>query len=206
MANSIVHPIPKQSKSKAAIFDAFLSLLMETGFENISATDIIERSNYSRSAFYSSFTDKYDLLEKLIDYQLELYFHSSYDVYIVNGSQIKDMYLPMLSTLTYSYENRRFLHLLFNNKLPGHDAITFAKRSSLMFNRTTSVSFDQTCTDIDMEMYSFVANQRIIAFSVYWDMHNWKYSPEYMATKATQIVAPISRVKITSDGRINIVK
>lgn len=60
-------------KSKKAIREAFLDLLLEDGFEYITIKDITERADLSRKTFYLHYIDKYDLLDKIVDeYLLEL--------------------------------------------------------------------------------------------------------------------------------------
>ncbi|WP_283679830.1 TetR/AcrR family transcriptional regulator [Lentilactobacillus sp. Marseille-Q4993] len=49
-------------KTKLAIIDAFLDLLAEEGFFQVTVTDIIKRADINRTTFYQYFSDKYDLL------------------------------------------------------------------------------------------------------------------------------------------------
>ena len=48
-----------------ALDRAFLSLLMEKNFDDISVKDICDRAMVPKSTFYNYFEDKYDLLEHL---------------------------------------------------------------------------------------------------------------------------------------------
>lgn len=49
------------------LFEALLALLAEKSFEEISVQDIAERSTVNRATIYDHFTDKFALLEALID-------------------------------------------------------------------------------------------------------------------------------------------
>ena len=49
------------------VYDAFLDLLIEKGYEVITVQDIIDRANIGRSTFYSHFVDKEQLLISSID-------------------------------------------------------------------------------------------------------------------------------------------
>lgn len=49
-----------------AIFDAFIDLMVEEGYEAITVQDIIDRADIGRSTFYLHFKDKDDLLENCI--------------------------------------------------------------------------------------------------------------------------------------------
>ncbi len=49
------------------LFTAFKELLCEKGFEAISVQDIAERSTVNRATFYDHFTDKFSLLDAMIE-------------------------------------------------------------------------------------------------------------------------------------------
>ncbi|MFD1908390.1 TetR/AcrR family transcriptional regulator [Paenibacillus rhizoplanae] len=53
-------------KSQEAIIEAFIQLIAEKNFEQITINEIAERANVSRGTVYSHFTDKYDLLDQCI--------------------------------------------------------------------------------------------------------------------------------------------
>jgi hypothetical protein len=50
-------------KTKKVLLDAFVSLIMEKGYLNVSVQDIIERAKVGRSTFYSHFENKDQLLK-----------------------------------------------------------------------------------------------------------------------------------------------
>lgn len=51
-----------QQKIKLRVYNAFLQLLDETGYDGITATDIIKRSGIARSTFYRHFSSVHDVL------------------------------------------------------------------------------------------------------------------------------------------------
>ncbi|MDP4092218.1 MAG: TetR/AcrR family transcriptional regulator [Bacillota bacterium] len=49
-------------RTRNMLYDAFLDLMIEKGYESITVQDIIDRANIGRSTFYLHFTDKENLL------------------------------------------------------------------------------------------------------------------------------------------------
>lgn len=58
-------------KSQIAIRDAFIELLQHQQLEQVTVQQIADLADVNRSTFYTHYYDKYDLLEKLEDQQLE---------------------------------------------------------------------------------------------------------------------------------------
>lgn len=54
-------------KSKVAIKNAFIELMSEKNFDQITIQDISDRANVGRRTIYDHFIDKFDLLDKLIE-------------------------------------------------------------------------------------------------------------------------------------------
>ena len=58
---------PRIKRTRQMLFDALKGLLSEKSFEDISVQDLAERSTLNRATFYDHFTDKFALLEAMID-------------------------------------------------------------------------------------------------------------------------------------------
>ena len=54
---------PRVKRTRKLILDAFIELMREKSFEDITIQDIAERATVNRVTFYAHFTDKYALLE-----------------------------------------------------------------------------------------------------------------------------------------------
>ncbi|MBT2696170.1 TetR/AcrR family transcriptional regulator [Bacillus sp. ISL-40] len=59
------------AKSQEAIKKAVIELMSEQNFDDITIQDISDRANVSRGTIYLHYTDKYDLLDKLIAEHIE---------------------------------------------------------------------------------------------------------------------------------------
>jgi AcrR family transcriptional regulator len=55
------------AKSQEAIKKAFIELMSEKNFDDITIQDISDRANVSRGTIYLHYLDKFDLLDKLIE-------------------------------------------------------------------------------------------------------------------------------------------
>ncbi|MWV42016.1 TetR family transcriptional regulator [Paenibacillus sp. HJL G12] len=58
-------------KSQKAIQSAFLTMLIEDGFDEISVKKITETADVGRKTFYLHYIDKYDLLDTIVNQRLE---------------------------------------------------------------------------------------------------------------------------------------
>ena len=54
-----------------AIQSAFIEMLIEDGFDEITVKNITEKANLGRKTFYLHYLDKYNLLDKIVDDHLE---------------------------------------------------------------------------------------------------------------------------------------
>src|SRR5688572_22610974 len=57
-------PDRRVEKSKRALADALVRLMIDKGYEAITVADIAERANVGRSTFYAHYADKEDLLQE----------------------------------------------------------------------------------------------------------------------------------------------
>lgn len=62
---------PRIIRTRNLIIDAFLDLIKEKDFNTISVKDITERATINRATFYRHFTDKYILLEKILNQMMK---------------------------------------------------------------------------------------------------------------------------------------
>jgi len=57
---------PRVNRTRKLLEQAFLELMSEKGFQDITIQDITERATVNRATFYAHFEDKYDLLDSFI--------------------------------------------------------------------------------------------------------------------------------------------
>jgi AcrR family transcriptional regulator len=57
---------PRVLRTRKLIGEAFLAVLNETGFEELSIQDVADSAGINRATFYAHYADKYDLMADLI--------------------------------------------------------------------------------------------------------------------------------------------
>ncbi|WP_145317322.1 TetR/AcrR family transcriptional regulator [Paenibacillus xylanexedens] len=57
---------PRFVRTRKLIMDAFMSLVMDKDFKNITIKDITQKATINRATFYYHFFDKYDLMETVL--------------------------------------------------------------------------------------------------------------------------------------------
>jgi AcrR family transcriptional regulator len=57
---------PRVKRTRKLLLDAFLSVIAEKGFDDITVQDIAARATVNRATFYAHFVDKYALVDELI--------------------------------------------------------------------------------------------------------------------------------------------
>jgi AcrR family transcriptional regulator len=60
-------PDRRVRRTRRALHDALLAMMIEKGYDAVTVQDIIDRADVGRSTFYSHFTDKADLLQQGCD-------------------------------------------------------------------------------------------------------------------------------------------
>ncbi|MBT2284959.1 TetR/AcrR family transcriptional regulator [Paenibacillus polymyxa] len=105
-------------KSRQAIQTAFLQMLYQEGFDEITVRALTEKANIGRKTFYLHYTDKYDLLDRIMDEHLARLREIS--------EQKKDTGITEGSIIWFSYfeQHKSFFAALFNSK----EASSFRKR------------------------------------------------------------------------------
>ena len=110
-------------KTQEAIKTAFLELMAEKNFDQITIQDISDRANVSRRTVYLHYLDKYDLLDKLIEEHMNTLrelAEESTEMDFIEGNQIwfqyfEDNYLffsTMLASKGASSFHRLFLEFV----------------------------------------------------------------------------------------------
>lgn len=130
----------RKRKTRKAIFDACVALMLEKEFEQLTVNEIVERADINRGTFYLHFVDKYDMMNSFENEMIE----KIEDVILNNIPKkqfearfIQSRYDTVVEILKCYEENKELLQLLMRSS---HSASFQAKlRDKLKFVITEKV-------------------------------------------------------------------
>ncbi len=118
-------------KTKASLYRALMSLMKKKTFEDIKISEICSTSLINRSTFYDHFSDKYELIQSLMeDMREELI--ESLDINIKTDN-IKEYYMELIKVLLDHIEDNKDIYLAMikiNSNSIARDMMTDAIISS----------------------------------------------------------------------------
>lgn len=152
---------------KETIIEAFLQLLHEKSFEELSVKEIIQKAGFSRSTFYLHFADKYELMEE-VRRMLNGQFLSFYEMEFNSWGK------PMTHHLCeHIFKFRSFYELEFA------DTNAIRKLSNKLAAHLIHVFND--------EDYAIFASYGTIGYLTFWVKNGFIISPAEAAEKLLKI-------------------
>lgn len=115
------------TKTRQSIRTAFIELLKEKRFADITVQDIADRAMISRSTFYDHYTDKYLLLEQLYQETVERFMQMA-QIYFAPRSH-EEKHAMAGQALDYVLGDAELIHVLMNLKEPGWDLTSWLQQS-----------------------------------------------------------------------------
>lgn len=154
--------------AKEAICEAFLELLSERSFQDLSVKEIVQRAQISRSTFYLHFTDKFELME-YVRKTLNDLFLSFYK----QDSLLKDTPSTPYLLCRHILKYRSFYVIEFSN------ADEIRKLSDQLAAHLLSAFGDQD--------YAIFASYGTIGYLSFWVRNDFVISPGEAAEKLLKI-------------------
>lgn len=100
----------RKTKSQQAIQSSFLAMLINEGFDDITVKNISEKADIGRKTFYLHYTDKYDLLDKIVEDHLACLRE------ICDQKKEKDFIEGTVIWFTYFQQHKLFFASLFRSE------------------------------------------------------------------------------------------
>ncbi len=114
--------VPKRKRSVIAFTDALCRLACDTPIRKITVTGICDEAGYTSMAFYSSFENKYDFVNSIIDHEAQIFACCVYnrleqaDQLYGTGKTQNDLHrLYMTDFFQHVDENRMLYHCILND-------------------------------------------------------------------------------------------
>ena len=165
----------RQKKTRQAVYDAFIRLLENKAYSNITVQEIIDEANIGRSTFYSHFETKDELLKALCT---EIFDH----VFSDNLSQEsthdfsaadKDIRYEITHILYHLQDNAGYIKRI----LSCESGEIFMRYFKEYLNVVFDDALNQSISDIPRD---YIMNHMVCDFAetVRWWMKHSSYSPE----------------------------
>ena len=176
----------KITRAEKDFRDAFVRLIQTMPLEKITVSDIVDESEYSRSAFYKLWETKDDFFKAVVDMEIETVADISRQSYSGdNLVQYPKKEIPCKATLEifeYINKNKELYRFLFSN-YDYFNTIDYFFKGRREREPHYIINFDDELPDIDMELYFQFALAVQKAAIEYWIEHNFEMSPEFIATQ-----------------------
>lgn len=165
-------------KTRSLIRDAFVKLLDEKRFRNITINDIADSAMINRSTFYLHYTDKYDLLEKTLDEAIQNILRLvEPKAHIVDGKPDYESFLQNLSLILKMLEKDALLYrIILNDK---ETLGTSRKFENALINKLDA-SFPMQLS-ISRDLCLELVSSLYVSAIRWWLNNDMKYSPSFLA-------------------------
>ncbi|NGM82717.1 TetR/AcrR family transcriptional regulator [Paenibacillus sp. 7124] len=181
-------------RTKEAIKTAFLNLFLEKEFERITINDISERANINRGTVYLHFLDKYDLLDKCIDDQLN---QMSSSCILAPLKREKEELVGALSAI-FAYLEEHII--FFSAMLVNQRTVMFRERMLRVITELIQEKVDMQGInqDMDKEMITHFTASAFVGLVEWWIANRMPHPPQIMAEQVWKLferndIQPISQ-------------
>jgi AcrR family transcriptional regulator len=175
-------------RTKRIMKEAFVMLVQEKGYSNVSVKDIVERADYNRSSFYHYYTSKEALTEELIGEIIEGYKQASRMSYKQsNGLNLDTFPASSIELFTYIYEHALYYRLLIATEpIPGLQNKLIDTIHQLLHEEIIFIS-DQ---DVDSNGEHFITFRTygIFGLIIEWIKSDFECSPTDIAKQLIEIL------------------
>ncbi|WP_172193944.1 TetR/AcrR family transcriptional regulator [Saccharibacillus qingshengii] len=172
-------------KSQAAIKQAVIELMSEKNFDAITIQDISDRANVHRATIYLHYTDKFDLLDKLIEEHIQ------------NMKEINqyacDLEWDEANQVYFEYFERHYL--FFSTMLASKGAPAFRARflEFLVEEYQSELNMDDSRNrELDKTVMSSFMGSAFVGIVEWWILNEMPHPPSVMAKQVGVLLERIA--------------
>ena len=180
------------------IIEAFIRLVEEKGYDNVTVQDIADEAMINRATFYAHFKDKQDLYEQIFEMAINA-FTSVLDLeQLVHGNRIKVK--QIIAALTNIYKNIQERKAFFLTIMDGSSNELLRKKlEELLYNKYANIFNRLKITENELEVpIDFIIEYMTSIFI--GSLHLWITSDTNMS--AEQLAALV--VKLVGNGHLTV--
>jgi AcrR family transcriptional regulator len=165
-------------RTRGLIRDAFIKLMDERGFLNITVNDIADGAMINRSTFYLHYTDKYELLQKTVDEAIETIIGSvEPQAHLLNGKPDYESFLQNLSMILKTFEKDALLYkIILNDK----EALGISRKLESSLKNKLESCFPYQFS-ISRDLFVELVSSLYVSTIRWWLNNDMKYSPSFLA-------------------------
>lgn len=174
-------------RTRQAIKAAFVSLILERGYEAVTILDVAKRADYNRGTFYKHFVGKEELLQEIRS-EFLLGFAETLLVPYEGMDLVKaeDIYPSALQLFNHIEKNKdEFQALLSVDRSFGFELYDVLRES---MRRDMHIIMDEGSPALDYEIMLSYQMSAAIGVILYWEESGFKYSTSYMADQLIGLV------------------
>ncbi len=171
-------------RTKKLLFDAFMNLILEKGYEEVTIQDIIDKANVGRSTFYAHFESKEQLLSNSHQDLGKLLFS------VNNHSKIEG--IDFLSLYNHAKSHSHVAKAMLGKK--GGDLVINHLRDAMAYKILNELKKKSGKGKAELKMLSFTAEATAAALTrllTCWLDDDMPFEPELMTERSNQILATI---------------
>lgn len=172
----------RRRRAPQAFGTALLDLLLMRDREDITATDVITASGFSRGSFYHYFHDLDDLLERLVCEEVDGYVELVARAVSVGigASEFDRVYRVARELIDHVDGRRPFFRALFSREVTCIDFDAFCERAIAQFRRVARVELVDGGA-VDEDFYYACTTRSFLVYLGYWVQTDFSVPPDRIA-------------------------
>lgn len=184
----------RSERTRRLIGEAFIALLREKRYEDITVQDVLDRANIGRSTFYTHYYDKEDLLDSHIEAMID-----ALSRHMEQAPGTTMLLIPSLGLFQHVQEQRRLYHAMMRGGgLEIHKRTVQAKLSQQVEQRLQATLRKPTPT-LALTLAAQVVAGTFLTLLQWWAEHDMSISPKEMDKYFQQLVLPGIQEMLTDE-------
>lgn len=177
-------------RSEIAFVAALAEELQEKDFEKVRVVDLLERSGYSRGAFYNKYEDKYCFIDTVYRKlaQLHIWHLAQYSIRRRQGCSVEILLPYSERFFEFVYTHRVMYDLMIDGKIESFTVERFCEEVSKTNTSDYDFTHYKTESGLDMELFSYLGAYDSILLIQYWKRGEYEKSPAYMAKQSLLMI------------------